>query len=584
MKQKIGNFFKAIILFTLFFATTHYASHYALHIKDHTGKNCTQVAVGEQFTLTLTLHGDLRDVSIEEPIPGTEQLTYSGTQTQSQFFFNGQKATRETTYNYHYMAEHEGSYSLGPLTINLAGKIIQIEPIQVTVQKKSSHPNQTRDNKALGLDFFAEIQPLESSYYVGQEISITLRLGTSLRRGEIKEIEQLRLPDLTVPEWQEKGRGEEERNGKLYTYVDVATTLTPKHPGALTLPEITITFTKPAHTRNNDPFNFFAAFMGNNYETVEIKSKEVALSIKALPATTFPVGGIGSIDRMVFTTDTTTVRQGEACMVRLTIFGKDAQEKLDAPPLTLPDSFKYYASRAETVSGKIPEQNSRIFEYIIQGTKTGAFELPDQKIAFFDLFTQQYHTLTAPGFTLTITPGISNTSADAYTETPEKNSASTQRSKKSLYSVQTETLLLVLELFAYVTGILFASLLFMQIIRSQKTAAFFQRLQKKRSYTRAFKHAEEQIKTNKPLLSIFKELFAQRLYCTEKEITFDLLLQGLPKTGFPGTVFTEPEAIAWGNFVRDIFAQQFATRENAKNRQPDTLSEQAQKWIQRLEK
>jgi hypothetical protein len=579
MKQKIGNFFKAIILFSLFLSSKQHANQYALQLKDHTGKNCNQVAVGEQFSIALTLQGELRDMIIEEPIPGTEQFTYSGTQTHSQFFFTGQKATRETTYSYTYRANQEGNYSFGPLTINLAGKTIQTEPIQLTVIKKSLDSNQAQDNKTVGLDFFAAIQPLKSSYYAGQEIPITLRIGSSLRRGEIKEIEQLRLPDLTVPGWEEKKRGEEELNGRLYSYVDVATTITPKKPGTLTLPEITITFTKPVQTRNNDPFNFFAAFMGNSYETVELQSKPVTLSINALPATSFPRGGIGTIDRITFTTDTQSVRQGEACIVRLTVFGKDAQGKLDAPPLTLPNSFKYYASRSETITGKTPEQNSRIFEYIIQGTKEGTFELPDQKIAFFDLRKQEYTLLTAAGFTLTITPGIANTHADSYTEIPEKKNIPGQLVKKSAYSIQTETLLLLMELFTYGTGILFALLLFIHSIRSKKIAAFFQRLQKKRSYDKAFQHAEKQITTNKPLLSIFKELFAQRLNCSEKEIGFDRLLKGLPEKAF-----TAQEQEAWENFIKDLFAQEFALKDNAKTLYSETIREQATTWIKRFEK
>ena len=99
----------------------------------------TTVAAGEPITLTLTLSGDLEGLKL--PAPTFPQEFAVGGQSQStNFSMRAGAVERSMSLAYVLIPQREGTFKLGPFTVEHRKKEFQTAPIEITVKKSALPP------------------------------------------------------------------------------------------------------------------------------------------------------------------------------------------------------------------------------------------------------------------------------------------------------------------------------------------------------------------------------------------------------------------------------------------------------------
>ena len=99
----------------------------------------TTVAAGEPITLTLTLSGDLEGLKL--PTPTFPQEFAVGGQSQStNFSMRAGVVERSMSLAYVLIPQHEGTFTLGPFTVEHQKKELETAPIEITVKKSILPP------------------------------------------------------------------------------------------------------------------------------------------------------------------------------------------------------------------------------------------------------------------------------------------------------------------------------------------------------------------------------------------------------------------------------------------------------------
>ena len=97
----------------------------------------TTVEFGEPITLTLTLSGDLSDVTLA-PLQLPEGVVVVGRSQSTHFTLHDGVAERSMSFTYLLAPQRTGMVPLGPFTVRRRKSVYQTDPIEITVKKKSA--------------------------------------------------------------------------------------------------------------------------------------------------------------------------------------------------------------------------------------------------------------------------------------------------------------------------------------------------------------------------------------------------------------------------------------------------------------
>ncbi len=106
-----------------------------------------RVATGEQFEITFSLNGNGGGDNFHSPA-FTDFLTVSGpNQSTNMQFING-SVSSSVSYSYVLQPKAEGKFTIGPATIEVGGKQLKTQPVNIEVTKGS--PQQAQQNGGQG--------------------------------------------------------------------------------------------------------------------------------------------------------------------------------------------------------------------------------------------------------------------------------------------------------------------------------------------------------------------------------------------------------------------------------------------------
>lgn len=370
----------------------------------------TVVALGESFTLTLTVSGDVASVPKPElpDLKGFE--VYSSGKSQSFSIING-KVSSSITYNYEMVPGKLGKFTIPPCKLRYKGDILQTESIDIEVVKsptpssaqKSTPPKQEEKLPPVhgGKDLFATASLSKKKAYVGEQIVYTFRF--------FQGVQLASAPQYTPPDfsgfWAEKlgeDRGYRTVEGKQYNVYEIRYALFPIAAGEYTIPSISITC--QVEDLFSNPFSF--SFGGKKKV---VQTNPLHITVIPLPEGNKPAsftGGVGNFN-VTSKIDKHKTNQNEPVVLYFTISGAGNLKSIGKPLLNIPENIKVYEpnSRVEREKTSSEFRGSKTFEIMLVPETVGEFNIPAIEFSYFDSSVQKYITKSTKPITITVEPG-----------------------------------------------------------------------------------------------------------------------------------------------------------------------------------
>ena len=135
----------------------------------------------------------------------------------------------------------------------------------------------------------------------------------------------------------------------------------------------------------------------------------VEFKVDALPQA--PLGKkvdyIGTLDDIVLKVSDESTQVGKAITATLSIQGDGNIETIDFPELQLPEQVKVYSGNSKTGYVQNTMSARRTFEYVLQCTQPGEFDLPIQEFMYFDTQKGKYKTVAfGQDIVISVKPGL----------------------------------------------------------------------------------------------------------------------------------------------------------------------------------
>ncbi|MBI4548876.1 MAG: protein BatD [Ignavibacteriae bacterium] len=380
-----------------------------------------RVAMGEQFEITFELTGMGSGKNFRPP-SFNDFLVLSGpNQSTSMQIING-AVSSSISYSYILQPRSEGTFTVGPATIEYGGKQLHTQPVTIEVTKGVPRPKQQARQsedanlmKQIGDNLFMRIMVDKTRIYQGEQLTATYKIYA---RVNVVNYKMSKLPaltgfwseDLEVPKQIQLTN--EIVNGKQYRVgVLRKVALFPQRSGTLQLDpmEVTCVVQMRLRRRGNDWFDqFFNDPFFGNVKNVEYKvqSDPVTISVVPLPTNNIPQSFSGVVGKFSLEAwlDKRQTTVNEPVTLKVKISGRGNLKLLEAPQIIIPADIERYDPK---ISDNISNQGGRIagsrtFEYLLIPRHAGEQRIPSFPFSFFEIEKKEYATLTSPEFLLTV--------------------------------------------------------------------------------------------------------------------------------------------------------------------------------------
>jgi hypothetical protein len=382
-----------------------------------------QLALGEQFGITFALSGSSAGNNFHPPA-FTDFTVLSGpNQSTSMQFING-AVSSSVSYSYALQPRSEGTFTIGPATIEYGGKQLQSQPVTIRVTKGGAAPKAGKQQesseigKQIGDNLFLKVVVDKSRVVQGEQITATYKIYT---RVNVVNYGLSKLPSLTgfwsedveVPKQIQLAT--ELVNGKQYRVgILKKVALFPQRSGTLDLDPMEVDCVVQVQTRkrSNDIFDQFFndPFFGNvsnvNYK---VRSEPLKITVNPLPSENVPKGFAGAVGKFSMETwlDKRETKTNEPVTLKVKISGRGNLKLLEPPAVTVSTDIERYDPKMSDNIAKQGDQiaGSRTFEYLLIPRHPGDQTIPSFPFAFYDVEKRGYVALASPEFSLKVEKG-----------------------------------------------------------------------------------------------------------------------------------------------------------------------------------
>lgn len=574
MVRRIGNGIAVIVLLSA--ALVNATVQIALQLLDGNGSKVSTLAVGVPYLLDIIVTGEHTGAQIRvQGLDNNFTFERAGTSQVSQMI-NG-VAQSKVYYKYSIIPQAVGSFTVGPAQIDTNQGVVQSNVLRVNVRNNvQQDPNQT--------DVLFTIEVEHDHVVVGQEIELTMRF---LWRNKTKLL-NIEIPDFkgfAKPVWQAQTTGTQDINGVTYEYAQWKGTIVPEVVGDILIIPARAIYQVPMKA-NRFGGHMFGAFLDDfsfGAQDKYVHSNSITLHVDSLPAHQTAVSAVGAFTNITASLDSSVARAGEGIVLKLMLEGKGNLETMEPPALTLPDSFKYYASknyRADSSKGP-----AKVFEYIIQGFEAGQWEIEPQPFTFYDPQERQYKTLHTQPLSLLINPAKRTTHnvqstdndlvVDEDEQCPETDICPLITSGNWYYNsprIISWSVFLVLLFCAL--GVFLIYFVYNLCVQYRKKHVVH--LNKKNAFSVAYKTLKNCYNTHDPkmIYDMFVTLFADRCCVNKEDVSAEYIERVLHVQGFDRSVIAQ-----WNNFFDQLREYLFFKRATV----PQEFIDRAKIWIKQLE-
>lgn len=384
MKYIIGKFLHIL----LFFCSSYIVASIDLKIVDAQSQVLSKVGIGQPFFVEVTLDGDALSKGVPD-IEGMEALKGQRVGYRMETI-NG---VSSVTYTYRIRVDHEGVYAVGPARVgSYESSVIHFE-----VSRDACYDEECKDQ--LEPDAILRYEVDKKEAVVGEKIKCYLKF---LYRGDIT-LKNIGRPEPIKFDQENASSpelGVEMHNGKEYQACYWHWNIYPCEEGEHIIPAYSAEYTVAKKKQG-----FWAHFgQFTQHDLKSMHSNGVKIFVHALPPSPFPVCALGTDIRIRAFVDTVEVVQSEAVLFTLEFEGDmECQKPMLDSLADLPSELKCYRSH---VKGAQKDSGGMRIEFIIQALKAGSFEIPAQRLCYFDTRTRTYQEIETQPINITVQPSV----------------------------------------------------------------------------------------------------------------------------------------------------------------------------------
>jgi hypothetical protein len=375
----------------------------------------TKVSVGERFQLSYSINTNAS--TFNGPDLSAFDVYTGPNQTFTTNYVNGQ-LTQSLTYYYHLSARKPGKISIGAARINVGGRTLQSNTLELEVSNASQPANQGQHKQGnttgaasngQGNNLFIRAHISKSTAFLGEPVTVIYKV---YNRYPMVNFSDVKIPSFNGFYTEEialdkNGKGVSETVGGIqYTTLEIKRTLLiPQKTGKLEIPTLDASFIVRERVA---PQSIFDQILGGSYRDTEVKVKSIPLSIEVLPLplagkpTDF-TGGVGQFSFDV-SSSTTKLKAGDAFNLNLKIQGKGNIKLIDPPKINVPSEIELYDPQikdaAQVSSGGM--SGSKSFDYLMIPQAGGTYEIGPFQFTYFDPQKKSYQTISSAAIRLEV--------------------------------------------------------------------------------------------------------------------------------------------------------------------------------------
>lgn len=397
------------------------------------------VAAGGQFKLTVTVSGAIRSVGRPE-IAGLENFTVVGTSQSSNFSMVGASINLSVVFDYTLFAGNEGTYTLGPASVDIRGTTYSSRTVEITVgqgaapqpqpgavspgQSAPTVPQQPQASQARSApkagasspdgSVFIQGQVDRREAYVGEQVLYTFGFYYRTRLVENPEYTPPTFSGFWVEQVDQSAvQSTREVNGVTYVVQELRYALFPTTAGEATVGPAGLAYVV------SDIWNFF-----DRARRHELKTRPVTITVKPLPEAGRPENFNGAVGRFNISAklDKSEVKQGEPITLEVTLSGSGNIKTLQEPRLAGIRDFDIYESKSEEVieRGAGGIGGRKVFRYVLVPRRPGNYGWDSIEYSFFDPRQGRYYSIGTEPVKFTVTPSEAGRETPGYRLSPEK--------------------------------------------------------------------------------------------------------------------------------------------------------------------
>lgn len=365
---------------------------------------------------------------------------------------NGSSMSRNVTYRYSFTTSKEGTFNIGPATIEAAGQTFPSNAVTLKVGKMPAAANvpsqlaalvapprvpsdPALEQKLAGAVFVLPVVTNPNPYN-GEQFRISFYLcidapaiakaglsGDGMGMGDFKSptLNDFIKEDLFPLPREIKFR-EQVLGGRTYQVAplyDVA--LSSTKTGKIQVESFALSILFRTRGRRGGPFdddmfsNPFAGldpmFLGSNSVQVIAQSRPIDINVKPLPTEGKPAGFSGAVGdfKISATPDRDKLKANDDVLkVTLTLEGKGDASVIKPPPFPSVPGFTQLGDPKSTSSGRKENDDyitTKKIDYILRPTQPGTLEIPPITLSAFNPKSQQYENLETNPVQVQVTPG-----------------------------------------------------------------------------------------------------------------------------------------------------------------------------------
>jgi hypothetical protein len=381
----------------------------------------TSVTVNEQFQVSFSLNAD--GGRFQMP-PWRDFHVLSGpNQSTSMQFING-NMSQSVSFAYILQPKEEGTFKIGPASIESNGKVIKSNVLTITVGKggpgNSNNKEEENVDKQIADNLFIKAIVDKTTVSRGEAITVSYKLFAKI---DIVNFNLLKMPTLNGF-WSQDADGSKKLelkreviDGVQYNTAEIKrTVLFPQRDGTLELDpmeaETVVRLRTKRKSRGYDPFEDFFndPFFGGSYQDYKyvVKSNPVKITVKPLPENA-PGGFSGAVGNFSMESyiDKPETKTNEPVNLKIKITGKGNLKLIDPVKLQLPQDIETYDPKiSDNISvNQNGVSGSRTFEYLLIPRHPGQYKIKPFEFSYYSLEKKKYMVLTSPEFTLKVEKG-----------------------------------------------------------------------------------------------------------------------------------------------------------------------------------
>ena len=422
-KFKNANGLVLALLFLCF-----YSSYFSQKISVQVSAN--RVQVGAAFQVVFTVNA--QPTTYTPPNFNGFDVFSGPNVSQSTQIMNG-NMSQQFMISFLIAAKKEGKLQIGPMLMVVSGQSLSSIPVNIEATKGAvppgqqqtaqSNQNPTEQSTKVGSEeVFVKTTVSKTKCYIGEQVMVTQKIYSRL---DLRGFQNIKFPSYNGF-WSQQPEGVpnvqlqiENLDGVNYYVGEFNKTyIFPQRIGALTIDptEVECVVRKQS---NKKPRNIFEQFFGGSaFEDVVVKafSKKIKIDVMDVPEADKPLnfsGGVGSLNYKVEASKQ-NLKANDAFNLKITISGRGNLKLLEAPKLTLPQSFESYEPKvSENISNTGGVSGSKTYNYLIIPREPGDFVLNGLDFSYFDLDKKKYITIPSPEVKITVTRGDGKSNASA---------------------------------------------------------------------------------------------------------------------------------------------------------------------------